>query len=164
MLLAMWHYNPTQQMMSAASARWCGSALTAPSRFVTAGYGGRRLSFVHCRLAAEALYRCCRCPCEQGLRFDARRARCSCCGAVLGSACLGDVGICESEVPGFAQGRLAALHFAIWFFADSDLCRSPPQRAAQLIWTSAKGDEAHRNSPRMPGSMQRNRPLLKAIG
>ena len=76
----------------------------------------------------------------------------------------GDVGS-ASEVPGFAQGRLAAVHFAIscsvaskhgswgceimglrnraitleilvatlaiWFFAD--LCRSPPQRAAQLI-------------------------------
>ena len=46
----------------------------------------------------------------------------------------------------------------------ADLCRSPPQRAAQTVWTSPKGDEAHRNSPRMPGSMPRNRSLLIAMG
>jgi hypothetical protein len=43
------------------------------------------------------------------------------------------------------------------------LCRSPPQRAAPG-WTSPKGNEAHRNSPRMPGSMPRNRSLLIAMG
>ena len=72
-----------------------------------------------------------------------------------------DVGS-ESEVSGFARGRRAALRFAIWCFAD--LCRSPPQRAAQPFWTSPKGDEAHRNSPRMPGSLPRNPALLIAIG
>ena len=74
--------------------------------------------------------------------------------AALGSAphALDDVG-CESEVPDFAQWRRAAMRFATWYFAD--LCRSPPQRAVQPFWTSSKGDKAHRNSPRMPGSMQR---------
>ncbi len=83
--------------------------------------------------------------------------------AMLGSAphASGDVGS-ESEVPDFAQWRRAAIRFAIWYFAD--LCRSPPQRAVQPFWTSSKGDEPYRNSPRMPGSMQRNRSLSKAIG
>ncbi len=50
--------------------------------------------------------------------------------ATLGSAphASDDVGS-ESEVPDFAQWRRAALRFAIWYFAD--LCRPPPQRAAQ---------------------------------
>jgi hypothetical protein len=73
----------------------------------------------------------------------------------------GDVGS-ESEVPGFAQRRRAAMLFAIHCFAD--LCRSPPQRAAQPFWTSPKGGEARRNSPRMPGWMQRSRSLMIAIG
>jgi hypothetical protein len=60
----------------------------------------------------------------------------------------------ESEVPDLAQWRRAAMSFATWYF--SDLCRSPLQRAAQPFWTSSKGDEAHRNSPRMPGSTQQN--------
>jgi hypothetical protein len=83
--------------------------------------------------------------------------------AALGSAlhASGDVGS-ESEVSGFARGRRAALRFAIWCFAD--LCRSPPQRAAQPFWTPSNGDEVRRNSPRMPGSMPRNRFLLIAIG
>ena len=81
----------------------------------------------------------------------------------LGSAphASGDVGS-ESEVPNFAQWRHAAMHFAIWYLAD--LCRSPPQRAVQPFWTSSKDDEAHRFSARMPGSMQRNRSLLIAVG
>ncbi len=75
----------------------------------------------------------------------------------------GDVGS-ESEVPSFAQRRRAAMRFAIHCFAD--LCRSPPQRAAQPFWTSPKGGGAlrRRNSPRMPGWMQRNRSLMIAIG
>jgi hypothetical protein len=73
----------------------------------------------------------------------------------------GDVGS-ESEVPDFGQWRLAAMPFAIWCFAD--LCRSPLQRAAQPFWTSSKCNEAHSNSPRMPGSMPGNRSLLIAIG
>ena len=85
--------------------------------------------------------------------------------AALGSAphALDDVG-CESEVPDFAQWRRAAMRFTIWCFAD--LCRSPPQRAAQPFWTSSKGHETHRSSPRLPGSMPRNRclRLLIAIG
>ncbi len=83
--------------------------------------------------------------------------------AALGSAMhdSGDVGS-ESEVPDFAQWRRATMRFAISYFAD--LCRSSPQRAAQPFWTSFKGDEAHRSSPRMHGSMQRNRSLLIAIG
>ena len=80
----------------------------------------------------------------------------------LGSAphASGDVGS-ESEVPNFAQWH-AAMHFAIWYLAD--LCRSPPQRAVQPFWTSSKDDEAHRFSAQMPGSMQRNRSLLIAVG
>ena len=82
----------------------------------------------------------------------------------LGSAphASGDVGS-ESEVLDFAaQGRHAAMHFAIWYLAD--LCRSLPQRAVQPFWTSSKDDEAHRFSAQMPGSMQRNRSLLIAVG
>ncbi len=73
-----------------------------------------------------------------------------------------DVGS-KSEVPDFAQWRRAPMRFATCgTFAD--LCRSPPQRASQPVWTSPKGDEAHRNSPRMPGSLPPNRSLLIAIG
>ena len=64
------------------------------------------------------------------------------------------------------SGRCAAIRLAIRCFAD--LCRSPPQRAAQPLCTSSKGDEAHSNFPRsnfprMPGSMPWNRSLLIAI-
>jgi hypothetical protein len=59
-----------------------------------------------------------------------------------------DVGS-ESQVPDFAQWRCAAMRFAIWHFAN--LYRSLPQRAVQPFWTSSKGDEPDRNSPRMPG-------------
>ena len=55
----------------------------------------------------------------------------------------------------------ALCHMVLCF---ADLYRSPPQRAVQPFWTSSKRDEAHSNSPRMPGSMQRNRSLLIAIG
>ena len=61
----------------------------------------------------------------------------------------------------FAQWRRAAMRFSMWYFAD--LCRSPPQRAAQPFWTSSKGDEAHRKSPPMSGWTQRNRSLFIAI-
>jgi hypothetical protein len=68
----------------------------------------------------------------------------------------------ESEVPDLAQWRRAAMRFAIWYFAD--LCRSPPQRAVQPFWTSSKGDEPHRTSPRMPGWTRRKLSLLTAFG
>ncbi len=66
-----------------------------------------------------------------------------------------DVGS-ESEVPDFAQWRRAPMRF----------CHMVRLRtcAGQPFWTSPKGDEAHRNSPRMPGSLPRNPSLLIAIG
>jgi hypothetical protein len=126
---------------------------------------------VHCGLTAEPVLR--RTPPQVPIDalasevVDSTLAAPVAASSSMGSAphASGDVGS-KSEVPDFAQRRHAAMRFqrrfALWYLAA--LCRSPPQRAVQPFWTSSKSDEAHRFSAQMPGSMQRNRALLTAVG